>query len=123
MDSKNRKKILVCIDKFKGTLTQKQAGRALIEVLAPHADIEQVEISDGGEGFLDAIERIVPDAQRVKIEVRHPQGKHMQTTSFIISNKTAYLEVAILAGLQQVEVKGDIFLASSYAVGQAIKVC
>lgn len=57
-----RKKILVCIDKFKGTLTQKQAGRVLVESLGPYADVEQVQISDGGEGFLDAIEPFVPDA-------------------------------------------------------------
>jgi glycerate kinase len=44
-------------------------------------------------------------------------------TSVLIHNQTAYLEVATLAGLQLVKTKGDIFEVSSYAVGQAIKMC
>ena len=42
VEDRTRKKILVCIDKFKGTLTQKQAGRVLEESLGSLADVEQV---------------------------------------------------------------------------------
>lgn len=48
------KKILVCLDKFKGTLTQSQAAEIIHSTLA-NASIEHILISDGGEGFLDTI--------------------------------------------------------------------
>lgn len=47
----------------------------------------------------------------------------MQSTSLLLHDKTAYLEVATLAGLQQIQQKSDIFEVSSIGVGEAIKFC
>ena len=39
-NAKQAKKVLICIDKFKGTMTQTQAGKVLSEVLGLYADVE-----------------------------------------------------------------------------------
>ena len=50
----------MCIDKFKDTLTAPEAVSTIKEVLkykyANKVSVEEVPVSDGGEGFLDCIE-------------------------------------------------------------------
>ena len=49
-------KILSVIDSFKGTITSKRLGEITKEELKKHSiDCDYLAISDGGEGFLDAI--------------------------------------------------------------------
>lgn len=50
-----KKNVLVCIDKFKGTLTQKDAIETIRNHLKDKANVEHVSVSDGGEGFLETI--------------------------------------------------------------------
>ena len=53
------KKIIVAIDSFKGCLTSAEANQAASEgILAemPEANVIQVPVSDGGEGFLEAFQ-------------------------------------------------------------------
>ena len=50
-------KIIVAIDSFKGCLTSKEANQAAAEGIRsrhPDADVVQVPVSDGGEGFMEA---------------------------------------------------------------------
>lgn len=52
-------RILIAPDKFKGSLTARQAANAMRDGFAavfPDADIECVPVADGGEGMLDAFE-------------------------------------------------------------------
>ena len=57
------KRVLVCIDKFKHTLTQKQAASIIAECLQSVATIDHVMIADGGEDFLEAVKHNVPGLQ------------------------------------------------------------
>ena len=53
------KKIIVAIDSFKGCLTSVEANQAAAQgVLArmPEAQVVQVPVSDGGEGFMAAFQ-------------------------------------------------------------------
>ena len=53
------KKIIVAIDSFKGCLTSAEANQAASEgilVKMPDANVLQVPVSDGGEGFLEAFQ-------------------------------------------------------------------
>ena len=50
-------KVVVAIDSFKGCLTSKEANRAAAEGIRTvwqDAEIVQVPVSDGGEGFMEA---------------------------------------------------------------------
>ncbi len=61
-----------------------------------------MSVSDGGEGFLDSIQDFVGSSnmQQVIINVRHPSGLSDHKAPVLIDQKTAYFEVAKLAGLQ-----------------------
>jgi glycerate kinase len=85
-----------------------------------------VTISDGGEGFLDAIAAARPEAKRVRIEVESaqiPNANERANVDVIVEGETVFLEVAQTAGLQQIKKPGDIFEVWSYPVGQALRHC
>ena len=53
-------KVILAIDSFKGCLTSKEANQAAAEGVKkawPDAEIVQVPVSDGGEGFLEAFQQ------------------------------------------------------------------
>ena len=54
------RKVLVCIDKFKDTLTAPDAAQTIKDVLkdkyGDDVEVQQVPIADGGDGFMDCIE-------------------------------------------------------------------
>ena len=67
-------KIVVAIDSFKGCITSKEANQAAAEGIrrgSPHAEIVQVPVSDGGEGFLDAFHSAI-GGRLVEVPVRDP---------------------------------------------------
>ena len=50
-------KVIIAIDSFKGCISSKEAKQAAaegIKNIMPEADIHQVTVSDGGEGFMEA---------------------------------------------------------------------
>ena len=60
-----------------------------------------MSVSDGGEGFLDSTQDFVgsSNTKQVILNVRHPSGLSDHKALVLIDQKTAYLEVAKLAGL------------------------
>ncbi len=70
-------KILIAVDKFKTTLSSRQAAKALtrgIRKSCPAAEIASLAVSDGGEGFIEAIGQA--DPLRVQpVMVSGPLGK------------------------------------------------
>ena len=56
----NFHKVLICIDKFKDTLSANEAAKTIQIVLKSNFDdqieVKEVPISDGGEGFLESVE-------------------------------------------------------------------
>mgnify|MGYP000017618634 CR=1 FL=1 len=109
------------MDKFRGTLTQEQAAAILTRNLNAH--VTHVPVSDGGEGFLDCVQRFVPGLKKEEIEVAHPSGHGTHTAYVLTSDTRAYLEVAQLAGHHLLGSERDIFTQTSAPVGDAIKHC
>lgn len=68
------KKIIVAIDSFKGCLTSVEANQAACEgILAkiPDAQVVQVPVSDGGEGFMEAFQAAM-GGEIVQANVKDP---------------------------------------------------
>jgi len=63
-------KVLIAPDKFKGTLTARQAAQAMARgwrQVRPGDDVELLPMSDGGDGFGEVMGRRVAGA---------PEGRH-----------------------------------------------
>jgi glycerate kinase len=70
-------KVLICIDKFKDTITATDAAgtikselKLLFKAEKMDLQVDEVAISDGGEGFLDCIHLAKPGLKRIPITVR-----------------------------------------------------
>lgn len=56
------KRILVCPDSFKGSLTATEAAESIsrgMHRVLPTAEVELIPLADGGEGTLDALLRVL----------------------------------------------------------------
>ena len=72
--------MLICIDKFKDTMTATDAAgiikkelKSLFDAAKTDLIVDEVAISDGGEGFLDCIHLAKPGLERIPIEVKGEQ--------------------------------------------------
>lgn len=89
-------------DKFKGSLTAKEVISSLskgIRKVYPRAEIHSVIASDGGDGFLNAIENAIP-VKAVICTAVDPLMREIRTRYlFSPENKTAYIELAECSGI------------------------
>lgn len=112
-----RLKVLSAIDSFKGCLTSSEANEAAaagLKKCRPDADVECYTVSDGGEGFLEAMH---PD-EIVNCHV-HDAIMRWRDSSFGIKNGIAIIEVAKAIGLTMVEPENrNPLVATSYGVGE-----
>lgn len=112
-----RMKIISVFDSFKGCMSSQEANEACAKGLrAQHDDmvIKQIEASDGGEGFLRAIN---PD----KVLHCHVHDAMMRWTDadFGIKDGKAIIEVAQAVGLDKIEPElRNPLVATSYGVGE-----
>ena len=115
-------RVLVAPDKFGGTLTAPEAAAAIAEGwrdVAPHADVEMLPLSDGGPGFLDALEAAL-GGERRHVRVRGPLGDAVDASVLVVRD-TAYVESAQAAGLHLVPAsERDPRAASTYGVGELV---
>lgn len=113
------KTITIAIDSFKGCMTSHEANLAAAEGVrqaAPNLNVESFDVSDGGEGFLEAMR---PD----EIVPCHVHDAMMRWTdsAFGIKDGKAIIEVAKAVGLAMIEPeKRNAFAATSYGVGELI---
>jgi len=95
-------KIVLIPDKFKGSLTASEVIEAItkgIKRAYPKANISSVITSDGGDGFLDAIQHTI-FVKRIYCESVDPLGRPM-TAPYLYhpEKKTAYVELAQCSGM------------------------
>jgi len=111
-------KVLILIDSFKGSISSSTLGKLMQESLSEvNIESQYFPISDGGDGFLDAIENIV-DTKREYLHVHDPLGKVINTY-YLTNSNTAYIEVAKASGLTLVDkLKPD--KANTYGFGELI---
>ena len=100
-------RILLALDKFKGSLTAKQASDAVIRGLkrgGVKASIEVCPIADGGEGFTEAVLTAL-GGEWVDVAVHDAQDRLVTASYGIIDRdgkRTAVMEMSAASGLAMV---------------------
>lgn len=92
--------ILICPDKFKGSLSAREVCEALskgISTQHPLANIVTCPLADGGDGSLQVLEDYL-EVETVIIDCTDPLGRPIQA-AYRRSGTTAYIEVAAASGL------------------------
>ena len=115
-------KIIVAIDSFKGCLTSAEANQAAAGgILAhkPDADVTQIPVSDGGEGWLEAFHSAT-GGKLVDVNVRDPLMRPIRA-QYLIHDDTAVIEMAKASGLTLLCPKErNPMVATSYGTGQLV---
>ena len=115
-------KIVVAIDSFKGCLTSKESNRAAAEGVRNHwpdAEVVQVPVSDGGEGFMEAFHAAI-GGKLIELTVRDPLMRPV-SARYLLHDKLAVVEIAQASGLTLLtREERNPMVATSYGTGQLV---
>jgi len=116
------RRFVVAIDSFKGCLSSVAANQAAAEgirsVMAD-ADIVQVAVSDGGEGFVQAFHKAM-GGQLTETMVSDPLMRPVRAT-YLLRGDTAVVESAQASGLSLLSAtERNPMVATSYGTGQLV---
>lgn len=118
-------KIIVALDSFKGSISANEACSAVISgIQQADSSIEccAFAISDGGEGFIDALATVLiaKGFEKKSIEVLSPYQKQVKA-NLLVKGKTCVIEMAQSCGLelQDTDVRRCLN-ATSYGLGQVV---
>lgn len=117
-------KIVVAFDSFKGCISAEEACNAAADGIlsvCPEADVVRLPLSDGGEGLVGCVRRMLPVVD-IALTVHGPLMDVVRC-SYVLSpdGKTAYMEMAAASGLTLVaEDKRNPLDATTYGVGEMI---
>lgn len=122
---KNRKIIVAC-DSYKGCMSSREVNAAVAEALQTEAarrgadvSVVQLEMSDGGEGMLDAFLAAM-GGERVGM-MAHDALMRVVEVEYGLSGGTAVVEIAQAAGLARIEPEQrNPMRATSYGVGEMV---
>ena len=119
------RRILVCPDSFKGSLTSQEAIRAISDGLREagfEGVVESCEMSDGGEGF-DKIIRKYKNVKKIEVDTVDALDRDIIGEYFIDYNSAlAYIESASAIGIEKLANKErNPLIASSRGLGYMIK--
>ena len=118
--------ILVIPDKFKGSLSASQLVNAITKGINRCDSSHQVQsiiASDGGEGFLEAIQQVYTPIEYINMDTVNPLGVKI-TAGYLFDAKdqTAYIELAEASGLILLdESERDCLHTSTFGTGLQIK--
>jgi glycerate kinase len=119
-------RVVIAPDKFKGTLTAREAATALAagwRRVDRDADVDQVPVADGGEGTLDTLLDAL-GGRRERVTVSGPLGDPVDADFGLVEGAggpTAVVEMARASGLGLVsEARRDPLRASTRGTGQVI---
>ena len=115
-------KVIIAIDSFKGCLTSKEANGAAAEGIRrvyPDAEIVEVPVSDGGEGYMEAFYAAI-GGRLVEVAVRDPLMRPI-TAKYLLHDETAMIEIAQASGLTLLtNEEHNPLVATSYGTGQLV---
>lgn len=116
-------KVLIAVDKFKGTLTGAQLTEALAAGLegADGCELIACPIADGGDGTVDAA--LTAGYTEVRCQVTGPFAGQLVAARYAYSEteRTAILEVAQACGIASLGPEQlDTWRATSYGVGELL---
>jgi len=116
--------IVVAPDSFKGTLSARDAARAIAVgwgLVHPGDEIVLLPQADGGEGTLDAIETAVTGAVRRSAgDVTGPDGRPTPGEWLELPDGTAVVELAQASGLPLMQ-RADARGASTRGLGEVVR--
>lgn len=116
-------KVIVAFDSFKGSLSSVEAGEAFASGyrdVIPDADIRIFSISDGGEGFSDAIVA-ARGGEVVECMVSDPLGRAIVARYAIIDAEIAVISLASASGLTHLAPEErNPLLATTFGTGELI---
>ncbi|MFN8079006.1 MAG: glycerate kinase [Kineosporiaceae bacterium] len=111
--------LVVALDKFKGSLTSREAGEALalgLRATSPHP-VRVIEVADGGDGLLAALATAgLPREPLEPLDTREPGGELIWFEDAAILESAQYVGL-VRGGVRVVDPLG----ASSEPVGRAIR--
>lgn len=115
-------RVLVCPDKFAGTLSAVEAARAIATGWLrsrPSDEVRLMPLSDGGPGFVDVLEANLGGVLH-EVPVDGPLGDRV-VARWLEHGGVAYLEAAQANGLHLIaSEQRDVWRASTTGVGQLI---
>ena len=115
-------KIIVAIDSFKGCLTSVEANQAASEGIIdkmPDAQVVQVPVSDGGEGWLEAFKAAI-GGEIIEVNVKDPLMRPI-VAPYLVQGDTAVIEIAKASGLTLLKLEErNPMVATSYGTGQLV---
>ena len=117
-------RILLALDKFKGSLTARQASEAIARGLrraSVQAEIELCPIADGGEGFTEAVHTAL-GGEWVELLVHDAQGREAKASYALITRHgkcEAVMEMSAASGLAMVsDLPLNPYAASTRGTGE-----
>lgn len=121
----NAMKAALAFDSFKGCLSSREAALAarsgLMDAGMAGDDILCYTMSDGGEGFCEAVSSYL-DGSMVQALVHSPLGDEVTAEYFLTADGTAYIESASACGYTLVpKDRRNPFATSSYGLGELIQ--
>lgn len=115
--------ILLAPDGYKGSLSATDVAATMAEAIKsadPTIEIQQVPLSDGGEGFLKCFEN-VKGYQKYFLSIHNAKGDIIDAPYLVLPDHTVIIEYAEIAGLTQLssnELNPD--LTTSYGLGELL---
>lgn len=115
-------KILIIVDKFKGSLTAREVSSIIngsFATVLPDAKITAIPLADGGDGTIDALEHFGDEV--IPVETVDPLGKPLTVPVLRVGNKVL-CEMAKSTGLWSLsKEERDPRYTSSYGFGVVIE--
>ena len=112
-------RVLICPDKFAGTLSAPDVAAAVAEgwhEAAPGDEVVTRPLSDGGPGFVEVLAAALP-GRVVPVETVDPLGRPTAGSVLVVGD-IAYVESAQACGLHLVDpAERDVRAATSYGLG------
>lgn len=117
-------KIVFAFDSFKGCMTAEEACAAAAlgaREACPEAQIDEIPLSDGGEGLVACVAHMLP-VRLVSVCVHGPLMEPVEATYALSEDgTTAYMEMAAASGLTLVPPdQRNPLLTTTYGVGEMI---
>ena len=115
-------KVVIAIDSFKGCLTSQEANEAAAEGIRqayPDAEIIEVPVSDGGEGYMEAF-YAATGGHLEEVTVRDPLMRPV-VAKYLLKDELAVIEIAQASGLTLLtKEERNPMVATSYGTGQLV---
>ena len=115
-------KVVLAIDSFKGCMTSREANKAAAEGIRrayPDAEIVEVPVSDGGEGYMEAFHAAI-GGRLEEVAVRDPLMRPI-IAKYLLQNDLAVIEIAQASGLTLLtKEERNPMVATSYGTGQLV---